>query len=691
MNNEASRDQVTLIESRVEQQMLDLVLRQNPMAQLVSLVLGLVAAWILSSHAVPMHLLAWFSVLAAFSLYRLWVIRHHGRAPVPHDAIATVRWRFSAGLLLTGLTWASLPWVVNSPDALPTYFTAMLLVGLVAGAVAAVSMRRSFFLLFTVPMMASMLLFLLVRPVTSGLPAAFVLAVFYVGLLRAADIVGSEVRRYLRLKMRSEEARREAEDSAVLLAETNDELMQRRRLMENLLDIATRPDCNLDERLDELLLFGSEILGLRLAIISRVRGDDYQVMHVVDRRAGEKPIEVGEHRALGETVCTHTVRGNSLFLYNSPDEARNTLHPAYWGVTPSAYIGAPIDTADGRYGTLNFSDAKEREPFSAAEIEFIRLVASWIGGAISEQQAVRQLRSKERQLSNLTDAMPCGMASISNDLRYRYVNRVFQATFNPDGEPLVGRYLKNTHTLGGFTLVQNQFRRALRGKTVEFEYQPPVAKDEIPSVYRVNLVPNTNEEGEQDGCFVLVNDITDDRLLQSELERKASLDPLTLAFNRKFLDETLERIVNDRRRKRPLYLALVDLDHFKQVNDSAGHEAGDLVLKKVATDLKAEMRRGDILARYGGDEFVLLLHCVDEDDLRLTCDKLLRTVADERFEYGGRHFPITLSIGATRVVYGEPVKQLLKRADRALYAAKHRGKGRLEIAAPELVDALRRR
>jgi diguanylate cyclase (GGDEF)-like protein len=240
---------------------------------------------------------------------------------------------------------------------------------------------------------------------------------------------------------------------------------------------------------------------------------------------------------------------------------------------------------------------------------------------------------------------------------------------------------------GGDNPLRPYLDRALAGEPQEFEYCP-LAPAET-STYRITLVPNQDEEGVQAGCFVLTLDITQDKALQSELELKASLDPLTRIYNRKFLEDALERILSDRRRRKPVYVALLDLDGFKQINDSAGHDAGDAILREVAATLRKGLRKHDLLARYGGDEFVVLLHCVDETDLRDTCEKMLAAISERVFRHGEAEYRVGMSIGATQIRRGEAMHHLLVRADSAMYLAKRRGRNRVEIVAPDEPVTLR--
>lgn len=166
-----------------------------------------------------------------------------------------------------------------------------------------------------------------------------------------------------------------------------------------------------------------------------------------------------------------------------------------------------------------------------------------------------------------------------------------------------------------------------------------------------------------------------------DMKMLASHDALTGAGNRRAMEEELERVVAARRREpRPVGLAMLDLDHFKRVNDTSGHDAGDRVLQTFAELVRANTRGSDRFFRYGGEEFVLLLPGADAAELHRVSDKLRATVA-AGLRHGGS--PITVSIGAAVLGPDETSHHWLERADAAMYRAKQGGRNRVEMAAAD--------
>jgi diguanylate cyclase (GGDEF)-like protein len=161
----------------------------------------------------------------------------------------------------------------------------------------------------------------------------------------------------------------------------------------------------------------------------------------------------------------------------------------------------------------------------------------------------------------------------------------------------------------------------------------------------------------------------------------ATHDELTGLINRRRMQELLEQ---DRRRSQraghPWCLALLDIDHFKRVNDQHGHAAGDEVLRALARVGMAQVRKNDVLARWGGEEFVLLLQDIGPAMAHVAVERLRQRVIAEPVPLDGLALPITFSAGLTQHVVGETVEQTLGRADRALYEAKAQGRNRIVTA-----------
>ncbi len=170
-------------------------------------------------------------------------------------------------------------------------------------------------------------------------------------------------------------------------------------------------------------------------------------------------------------------------------------------------------------------------------------------------------------------------------------------------------------------------------------------------------------------------------LLYRRAIQNALRDPLTDTGNRIAMDQVLQREVDmARRHLQPLSLLMLDLDHFKRINDTYGHSTGDEVLKAVATTLKEQLRNVDMVFRFGGEEFLVLLSNTSREAAEMIGERLRKAVFQLQFLVQGHPIELSISLGCASLLPGESVDSLLRRADNALYAAKRSGRNRLTMA-----------
>jgi diguanylate cyclase (GGDEF)-like protein/PAS domain S-box-containing protein len=165
-------------------------------------------------------------------------------------------------------------------------------------------------------------------------------------------------------------------------------------------------------------------------------------------------------------------------------------------------------------------------------------------------------------------------------------------------------------------------------------------------------------------------------LLQSKLREQAIRDPLTNLFNRRYLEETLDRELSRASREEyPVCIIMIDLDHFKRINDTHGHEAGDLVLKAIADTLAEQSRRGDFACRYGGEEFVIVMPNVTLETAYQRAEDLRQSLNLLSVPYEYYSLSVTISMGiACFPEHGQTREAILRAADQAMYAAKQAGR-----------------
>jgi diguanylate cyclase (GGDEF)-like protein len=177
----------------------------------------------------------------------------------------------------------------------------------------------------------------------------------------------------------------------------------------------------------------------------------------------------------------------------------------------------------------------------------------------------------------------------------------------------------------------------------------------------------------------VTRDISDRKAFEAELTRLAVTDPVTGVWNRRHGRELLEAATAQPDQDGgPLSVLMVDIDNFKAINDTHGHETGDTVLIELARRLAGAVRSTDMVARWGGEEFVILLRDCPLDDAVIRAEKIRRQIADVSFPGAGT---ITVSIGAAQLVADDDVTSWVARSDKALYEAKRAGRN--TVAAGE--------
>ncbi|MFA5455340.1 MAG: GGDEF domain-containing protein [Sulfurimonas sp.] len=202
--------------------------------------------------------------------------------------------------------------------------------------------------------------------------------------------------------------------------------------------------------------------------------------------------------------------------------------------------------------------------------------------------------------------------------------------------------------------------------------QVKIIYDENIYYFTVGVSLISAEYGHYSAIF---SDITKEKVYQKELEYTNITDPLTKIRNRYYYSVQIKReTANANRYFYPLSLVVFDIDHFKKINDSCGHDVGDNVLVEYTKLISSHLRDGDIFCRIGGEEFVFILPYVNKADAYKLADKIRAKVQEHK-----KIFAITMSFGVTEYIKGEDLEVTFKRADKALYKAKNDGRNRVVV------------
>ena len=204
----------------------------------------------------------------------------------------------------------------------------------------------------------------------------------------------------------------------------------------------------------------------------------------------------------------------------------------------------------------------------------------------------------------------------------------------------------------------------------------------------------------------LTRQLAENQALRKQLEEQAIRDGLTQLFNRRYFEESIPaEFAKAKRSGQPLSMILLDIDHFKRINDTYGHLAGDYALRTFASTIQQQIRESDIACRYGGEEFVVAMPNMPLEEACNRADSIRRAFKNTSLEFEGRRFSATVSIGVGTIPDASGVHMLdhpdhlLQKVDQALYRAKEKGRDRIETILPsnprtrrqiQLEDAIRK-
>ncbi len=205
---------------------------------------------------------------------------------------------------------------------------------------------------------------------------------------------------------------------------------------------------------------------------------------------------------------------------------------------------------------------------------------------------------------------------------------------------------------------------------------------------RVSGMPILGDGGMVTGYRGAAMDVTQRKLMEENLRRMATTDPLTGAANRRHFMAVLDdELTRARRYGNPLAVAMLDIDHFKRLNDTYGHAAGDMALVQYVAEIQGRLRTTDMLGRLGGEEFALILPETTAEGARAAVDALRAAREAVVLEHEGRELRFTMSAGVADTTHAGSGADLLAAADAALYVSKHSGRNRVTIADTESVPA----
>lgn len=305
--------------------------------------------------------------------------------------------------------------------------------------------------------------------------------------------------------------------------------------------------------------------------------------------------------------------------------------------------------------TVSFCAARQRA------VELVRISAS--------------LRRSEARYSTLVNLSEDGIAALDAQLCFTYLNpRLLKLLGFPETD-LLGRRFDSMWPTADANRSQTLAERLRRGEATVREEQLRSADGRLITVI-VTHAPHMDEAGVLQGAILTITDISERKASEERIRYLATHDPLTGLANRAmFMEQMNSSLLIAHRHRTRFALLFLDLDHFKEVNDSLGHAAGDALLQETARRMRRCLRASDLLARQGGDEFLALLHDIhDVDEAFGVADKIRRSIGAP-FELDGQSCSVSVSIGiALYPEHGHDLETLTRNADAAMYRSKLGGR-----------------
>jgi diguanylate cyclase (GGDEF)-like protein/PAS domain S-box-containing protein len=366
-------------------------------------------------------------------------------------------------------------------------------------------------------------------------------------------------------------------------------------------------------------------------------------------------------------------------------QAQSGLHWAFGGLI-LVFMASMLVGANYLHETL---DEATRLGLANARIEQHLQQAKGIAkSALSDRMEAESILEVSEERHRLTlENLPAGIIRFNRDLTVIYANTRLMQILQTPMERIIGYDLNKLSDANILAI----FRQAIAGKRGSYEGEYLASADRPPVWVGLTCIPAEAGQGDRGDCIAVIDDISERKQAEGEIQRLAFTDSLTELPNRRLLNDRMRQALAACSRTNDHgALILIDLDHFKTLNDTQGHAVGDLLLRQVATRLVTCVRDGDTVARLGGDEFVIMLKDLDTklDDAatqaQVVGEKVIN-VLSRPYELAGHVYHSTPSLGIT-LFDGQKnsIDDLLKQADLAMYQAKAGGRSTMRFFSSEM-------
>jgi diguanylate cyclase (GGDEF)-like protein/PAS domain S-box-containing protein len=397
----------------------------------------------------------------------------------------------------------------------------------------------------------------------------------------------------------------------------------------------------------------------------------------IDKQAGGRPLIAPDDAPVSRTWASLTPSGESPprenpFVVDARDPRR---------------ILIPLANRRQRFGVLEFASREPGRIRGDWRASIVRIV-DYICTALDKDRTLHLLRQSEERFASTVELAAIGICHVDLAGRLLHVNGQMTKMLGYTREELLGKNVLEISHPDDAEVSDAVREQLIRGEIATFRIEKRyLRKDGNPIWVRINTVMKWDDDGEPLHNISIVEDISESKSAEARIEHLATHDELTGLPNRSLFTQTFAaRLAETGNREGDSCAVLfIDLDRFKAINDTLGHQTGDAVLEAVAQRVRAGIRSSDIVARFGGDEFVVMLNHLT--DGRQATDIATQILHGLRMPLTvlGREFRISASIGvAVFPEDGTDASALLKHADMAMYAAKEYGRNEVQRFNPEI-------
>jgi len=352
----------------------------------------------------------------------------------------------------------------------------------------------------------------------------------------------------------------------------------------------------------------------------------------------------------------------------------------------STALMVPVKAGQVTVGVLEFCAPRVASP-DPQFLRVLRTTSSEIAHFYQRSVAVEKLRESEERFSSTMELAAIGIAHVGDQGRFIYVNPQLCAMLGYTEQELLSMTVRDVSHPGDVTLTDESSDKLRSGQIRSFKMEKRyLRKDGTPVWVGLTIASKRNRNGVYQYDISVVEDISARKGAEERIQYLATHDGLTGLPNRVLFGQILQLAIETARRyDRKLAVLFIDLDRFKIINDTLGHEAGDVLLREMAARLRECLRASDVVARLGGDEFVVLLQEINDAAQAATVARNILSVVMKPLVILGQECRVTGSIGiCMHPAHGQDDHTVMKNADMAMYLAKEEGKNTFKFFSDQL-------